>query len=641
LRYIPVTSYIPSLEERTLEEKKELILSFFKEEAKKTGRKINISSSVYNRLMEYVFTGNIEQLKNCIKYCCANAFLYSKADGTDLNIYLYHLPHSIIAATKANSTHDEESRNLISIDEFEKRKLSDIIIEFYNSILSCFSEYQGENDSINNILAKCYSHINKYFDYHFYNNKYQKSKFIAIDKAVNDVCKFISEKYNILLPMNCAFIIASGLQAYLQIGSALKKWEDERNKELDNALDVLKKTSCKELAIAEEISELVRQNIDLSLFRIDFILLILCIKCCNKDIGINSILGMILCHGYQTASSIADATNKLIGRHTFEAIDMPLNTKVADIIIKLRKFIGRRFMNKDIILLIDMGSLEDINESIKEISNINIGLANNVSTKLALDVGFQMWQGNDIETILKSACEDSKSSYKITVNQKKEEAILFISDTGIGAAERMSELFVESMPKAIDAAIVSYDYYRLIKNGKECDIFNKYDVKLILGPVNPNIEDIPFISIGDIIAAKGLKQIKLILSRYLAQEDLDIFNLNFIKNFSLLNVVKHLTILNPETLIGYIEEAVIRLQQITGKKLSTKTIIGLYIHISGLIERLITKTPIESYENVAAFETESEKFIKPLREAFKVLCNHYAVEIPVGEIAYIYDFIGY
>ena len=37
-------------------------------------------------------------------------------------------------------------------------------------------------------------------------------------------------------------------------------------------------------------------------------------------------VGVILAHGYATASSIASSVNEMLGQYVFEAIDMPLDT---------------------------------------------------------------------------------------------------------------------------------------------------------------------------------------------------------------------------------------------------------------------------------------------------------------------------
>mgnify|MGYP002237801117 CR=1 FL=1 len=48
----------------------------------------------------------------------------------------------------------------------------------------------------------------------------------------------------------------------------------------------------------------------------------------------------------------------MLGQYVFEAIDMPLDTTTDQILVKLKSFIDRYTKIKDLILLVDMGSLE-------------------------------------------------------------------------------------------------------------------------------------------------------------------------------------------------------------------------------------------------------------------------------------------
>lgn len=62
------------------------------------------------------------------------------------------------------------------------------------------------------------------------------------------------------------------------------------------------------------------------------------------------------------------------------------------------------------------------------------------------------------------------------------------------------------------------------------------------GLFNPEIEGIPFISLEDIISMNSAEKLTNIFSEYLDEEQMEIFNQNLVKNFSLQNVVESITI---------------------------------------------------------------------------------------------------
>ena len=53
----------------------------------------------------------------------------------------------------------------------------------------------------------------------------------------------------------------------------------------------------------------------------------------------------------------------------------------------------------------------------------------------------------------------------------------------------------------------------------------------------------------------------------------------------------------------------------------------------------MTKTPFEEHLNYQSFVEEEQTFIERMRKSMDTLCEFYHVEIPLGELAYIHDYI--
>ena len=111
------------------------------------------------------------------------------------------------------------------------------------------------------------------------------------------------------------------------------------------------------------------------------------------------------------------------------------------------------------------------------------------------------------------------------------------------------------------------------------------------------------------------------------------------RNFSLDNLIDYLTILNPEKIIVYVEEILEQIQKKLEFTLSNNILIGLYLHISCLIERLIIDKRFVYYLNLEQFEAEHGDFIAMIRTVFGRVCRAYNVEIPTAEIGYLYNYI--
>jgi sigma-54 dependent transcriptional regulator of gfr operon len=641
LRRIPTIIKLPALNERSAEEKEEMILEFFKREARRISRKIFISNKVYKTLMDTTFPGNIGQLKSCICQGCADAFLHSSQNQFDINVYLYNLPEYIIPSAKlSNSLDNAEGSAMINIYSPSPNNSIDKILAFYDSVLNAYEDYKDQKSSLTELVNQEFANLNHYHDYLVYEKQYSDKKIQAIVGIIRDIFDYISNRYNIQLPSNCGFIISRRIYTQIQTNPEIRLWEEKRKSILQEIITFSEKLYPKEFSVMTEIKNLIKQNLDVCLSRIEMVLCMLSVKYYNIGKYINDVEGIIICHGYSTASSIASVANRLIGRHVYESIDMPINILTSEIVRKLRKHIQRVGISRSFILLVDMGSLENIGSELEDIPNLNMAIVNNVSTSLAIEVGYKICQGRDLKSIIKSAAENMKPVIKTIVNQKKEEAIIFTSETGTDTAEKMSELFLSSLPKAIPIKIIPCDYIRLAQNSQDDNILNKYIVLAIIGTSDPNVTGASFIYLEDIITLKKIKKINTYLSKYLNSDEIQKFNRNIIKNFSLQNVMQYLTILNADKLLDYVEEAVNKLQQLMQKKLSGETTLGIYVHICCLIERLVTKNPIETHMDLADFIQHHQAFISQVTKSFNVIEKHYGVKIPMSEIAYIYDYIA-
>lgn len=254
-------------------------------------------------------------------------------------------------------------------------------------------------------------------------------------------------------------------------------------------------------------------------------------------------------------------------------------------------------------------------------------------------MAFEIKRKTEMQKILEQLSKETICEYKIFSKENRKKAILFTSEAGIDAVERMVLLFKNSLPKDIDMSIFAYDYLKLENNKEDDEIFRLYDVLFIVGTIRVNIRDVLFVPIEDMIAFKDIDGITSILNSYFTESEQEQFNRNLIKNFTLENVMNYLVILNADKLLGYMEEALDSLQELSGIALSNKQIVGLYIHISCLIEKLVMKN--EEWSEIRNYELSSaqKRFQKLLRDSFSNIMEHYKVELPTREIVYIYEYI--
>ena len=142
--------------------------------------------------------------------------------------------------------------------------------------------------------------------------------------------------------------------------------------------------------------------------------------------------------------------------------------------------------------------------------------------------------------------------------------------TGFVTEKKISELLEGSLPRKIDLEIIPYNYQQLVENGNRDSIFNRYQVELIVGTLDPKVSGIPFMAIESVMMNDEIGVLEQLMQRYLGAVDLEAFNQNITKNFTLSNIVNHLTILNGEKIIDDVEEIVENLEEDLNEELAAE-----------------------------------------------------------------------
>ena len=182
------------------------------------------------------------------------------------------------------------------------------------------------------------------------------------------------------------------------------------------------------------------------------------------------------------------------------------------------------------------------------------------------------------------------------------------------------------------------NYSELIELGKKNNVFEEYDVLCVLGTLDPNMEDIPFVGIEDLIIEDTFGDFNQYFKDYMDEEQLSLFDKNILHNFSLSNIMNALTILNPTKLLEQVANAIDVLQKYVGVRFSNRTCFGLYVHICCLIERLVVSRNAE-YDPSSDFLNEHKDFVDYVKKAFKQVEDFYGVDIPTEEMIHIYNYV--
>ena len=229
-------------------------------------------------------------------------------------------------------------------------------------------------------------------------------------------------------------------------------------------------------------------------------------------------------------------------------------------------------------------------------------------------------------------------AYHIEKNQLKQPVILCSCASGLGTAKKLKSMLEQSFPDGINLDVKTLNYSELIELGNKNNVFEEYDVLCVLGTLDPNMEDIPFVGLEDLIIEDTFNDFNQYFKDYMDEEQLSVFDKNILHNFSLSNIMNALTILNPTKLLEQVANAIDVLQKYVGVRFSNRTCFGLYVHICCLIERLVVSRNAE-YDPSLDFLNEHKDFVDYVKKAFKQVEDFYGVDIPTEEMIHIYNYV--
>ncbi len=632
-RYVPILVNLPRLAERGIEERTSLVMHYLRVEGRRVGADIAMSRGALRALVNADFKDNIDGLRACITNCCASAYL--NRDSEILTIQTYNLPSSVIGHAEPEPDDDQ----IISGDK-DVNDPSVRVIRLFQKIIDPVDALDAVDISFTEFFTGATISVHAYDDYMNFENQSANPRIGSYEQLLGPVVEEVNRAYGIELTRKITRSIAQSLFMQLWGGVNLTKWRQLNAGRIKRALGLLAKNQPGTATVVEQVA--TKTKIALGMELDDLSQLILFIEvgdALRATGGPRDYLGVIVCHGYSTATSIADAADRILRTHVFEAIDMTYDQDVTEIVGQLSRLLERYAHCKSMAILVDMGSLEKINDAISGLTACDIHIVNNVSTGLALEVGSALIAHADLSGVLDRAAEVCAPGYSIVRGSRENDAVAFCSESGIDAADKIRGIVQNSLPGRPNVQLITCDYSNLAQKGNAAPLFDGYRVKAIVGTMDPGVASVPFVGLEDILYQGSSDALDRALFPLVDPEGVAEFHSNLLRNLTLKSVIESITILNPEMLYIEADRAVKRLAELSGEEIDARRRIGVYVHLCGLIERLVTKNFVDTAPDTEEFERDHADFIGWFREAFVDMTRRYRVEIPVSEISYVHHML--
>lgn len=635
LRRIPMICHLPNFAQRTYQERQDLIYLMLKKEASVLQCSLRVSSTVIHLLTHAQHKGNIGEVENVIKRVCAREYSLQRGKNP-VDIRRNSVPEEILLAN-LDLLNEKKFLNepVLFTPAMEIRVSKEITLfnryadKMIRRVLKLFKALQTEQLSFVDFQEQAMSELYSFIDQLIFNDVSTSQEILNyMIRQVQETFQLVMHAQNHLSNGNDIFMIANYL---LKRTEALQFNVDKD--ELQELYQFLYKMSKQN---TPTLFQLLENNLDLSLSQFDRLFIMLT-QVAGKTVESKAIGGLIIAHGYATASSISSVVNRMLKAHIFDSFDMPLDVSVDELIERIQQYVASYDYQEGLLVLVDMGSLHNIGKQLVKNITSPIVLINNVSTEMALWGGNLIQQKQSILEISEKMKETGKIHCQLIYPEKKtSKAVIISCSTGFGTAIKLKELFTKIVPAESELQFIAQDFEQLKQKGFETEVFKTNEVIGLIGTADPQLENLPYISIEDLFSDQDNRLLKL-LEQHTSKELAEVVNNEMIKNLSLNKIIDSLTILDSNKVISQIEPCIETLERFINHKLNNNQKLTLYVHVSCMIERLIRNQQMDTMPQDEDFLRNQQQICSMIQTAFHPIEQLYNITLPVEEAYYIYN----
>ncbi|WP_259472581.1 sigma 54-interacting transcriptional regulator [Clostridium estertheticum] len=526
-RRIPMIIEIPSIAGRAYDERFQMIKSFFKNESIRIGKDIFIGRGVIKSFMTYDCPGNIGQLKSDIQVCCAKGFLFSTLNNKDdVKVTFQHVPDYIKEQVINSNVVDEKLEKYTSEDIIASPTGVEILYKDQYNPIGKDNIYQFIEDRFKELKIEGYSvsEINKLIGKQVEGELTRFASIINSPSAnPQELVNIIGE--NILKITEDIFKLAkehiNGLQIKIvyplaiHLSSTYDRMLNLRTIVNPN-LQMVKEKHKKEYNVAIMMAELINNRLKINLPEDEIGFIALYLKHFQQKNNINEgrVGVIVLSHG-RVASGMAEVVNKLLGVNQAVGLEMDLSDSPDIMLEKTIKLVRKVDQGKGCLLLVDMGSLTTFGDIITAKTGILTRVIVRVDTVMVLEcVRRALLPEYTLDNVADGI--DKKDNFSRGSNkeiQNMSKVIITICITGEGSAIKVKEYIENSLGEQMkDIDIIPLGYMNNEDITATINKISKYkQILAIVGTINPEFEEVPFISVEQLVTGKALGSLKKLI----------------------------------------------------------------------------------------------------------------------------------
>lgn len=616
---------LTAFNERPLDERITFAAMYLQQQADQIGKDILVSPKILLALANFKNANNLTALNNRVQLLCAEAYAQTPEQS---QLTLGGPSTAAILVT----TKQQDLRNRITSLITSALQLGPTIDALIEKVTDSLSN--GEPITEQNFLViKLLNQLDAVAS---------DTLLMAFAQAIQEALKkTISHRYGVFFPKDdnfwrqaaLSFSLASICRDNLPSPKTGKKMQQEIKRRYPRSYYLFR-------YFLEKFNP---QYINSTYYYLPFFLLMMSTSSAVESVHYNAIL---LAHGKSTASSIQQVVNTLCGNYIFEAFDMPIDVSLEQINAYVQEYLSNQSSSaKGNIVLFDMGSLRQMFREIKKVSDQELIVVNNVSTAMALDIGLRIQRNDPFQTIA-----EASKGYGVTTEAQYYEGlsnrknIIVSCMSGVGLSEELKKLMDATLSPPLEVIAVDYKQLHTLLSNNDRKFFSNTQLILTTTDVSDDIGRDIGIDIFNVYnvfdRASSLKMQSVLRKAGESQASIDTFIDRLVRFLSIEGIRGRLQILNPDIVIQESQAIVSHYEDFYNVKFGSRLKLNLYMHLSLMIERMLTsKHGSETAIKRPSLTPQEQEFFSLSSGIFQPVEHKFNIRIQDYEIALLYQLI--
>lgn len=571
---------LPTYLEKPLEERYQLIASFFKDEVRNAKKDVSVSANSISALLLTDFKHGIKELRKVIVAAFATCYVRS-IENRDSRIYVNSsdLPQYVVdSLVNRSGEFDRIEKVLANRDavifsaEGKDQTVSNYL---YRNIDSEYQYLETNGYSQDDIHQKIDQNLKDLFiaynfqhsEAGFKRNTTELSKIVP--KELISLVELWLSKTESKLGIHYSDNIFYGI--CLHLNSLIYLGVNNREASVDE-IQRSKKLYPNEFKAVENLSEILFTTLDFRLVSAEQLLVVMFLLDNRNRQQLHPQVLFVM-HGSGIARELSKVVNTLLKDSQVSYYDMDFSKSSQEVTRELKELVLRLNEGAGVLVMYDMGSIKNIFDQISTELDIPIRLVNVPITLVGLEVARKASNTTDIDDVYHDIMFNLN---RFAQNNSKTKPDLFITlcHTGEGGAVQLKDYLDQySILNAKVVALSMSDRNKLADKVQE--LRKIYDVKAFVGTYNPNLFGIPYISTEQIFSV-STDQLDQVLSFIPITGNLPVFR----------KIYDYYSKELKYTRIDLLKEVMPKVMEALSLQygLNSKTQIGVFTHIVGLIE---------------------------------------------------------